>query len=715
MYTDFTIKNFRIFDQEGATVPLRPITILTGCNNTGKSSIVKALCLLKSFCQQIECDHEDGKKIHLENYKMDFHTAPNNLLGGFNFVLHHTAKNTEVADDSDSTQNNKNIAIEIIAESSWFLQDVVLHLEFGTLPYDELNNAYLHAYAIKTLEGNVIYETKRDGKISMDFSIVKKQLLHFLYGQFALSRWQNEIGYRNMTQTYPSEDKEQELVNESMDALIDDLGHTEFLRLLEWQVSHCHRTWKDGTEGVCGQLLKGVLDYSVAINSPKLNVWCYFPCFDVFKDIKKEDVRREISMRLESLDEPISSFDQKIVNLFLESFETSNAETLHDFMSEEENSKFFAYSTHSIKNGFDYPCLVWNKTIGCHLLDESSLPETANWEIILYALDLINKVTMSSTDSMLSFDEVNETWMHKMEVSIDDFIRSAIEEMFVNILPGAIEYSPTTITYPQRLYSLEENNDFARTLKKYFEAKRSFEEKKNTGRYHYTVRKEVLDYRSCMFINKWMKQLGIADHIEIKTHADGYGVTIHLYQSEEDTVGMHLVDKGFGVLQLFAVFLKIEIAILETMTSEILYKYNTTGLNKEIIQYLRTHNQLHPATVALEEPECHLHPSLQSKFADLIVNANKEYGIDFLVESHSEYFIRKLQLLVSQKEIENNKISLLYINPSSRPSYLPIITDVGLETDGTLKNVFGTGFFDESLRLSKKLFKPKTDEDEEQA
>ena len=99
----------------------------------------------------------------------------------------------------------------------------------------------------------------------------------------------------------------------------------------------------------------------------------------------------------------------------------------------------------------------------------------------------------------------------------------------------------------------------------------------------------------------------------------------------------------------------------------------------------------------------------------MLVDANKQYGIHFLVESHSEYFIRKLQLLVSQKEIESKDISLLYVNPASRPSYLPVISDIGLETDGTLKNEFGTGFFDESLRLSRELFNPKTEENEEQA
>ena len=48
---------------------------------------------------------------------------------------------------------------------------------------------------------------------------------------------------------------------------------------------------------------------------------------------------------------------------------------------------------------------------------------------------------------------------------------------------------------------------------------------------------------------------------------------------------MQLVDKGFGVLQLFAVLLKIEIAILEMKTNAEMYEYDTTGLNKEIVNY----------------------------------------------------------------------------------------------------------------------------------
>ena len=46
MNTNLGIKNFRIFDEKGAEIHLRPLTVLTGCNSSGKSSIVKALILL---------------------------------------------------------------------------------------------------------------------------------------------------------------------------------------------------------------------------------------------------------------------------------------------------------------------------------------------------------------------------------------------------------------------------------------------------------------------------------------------------------------------------------------------------------------------------------------------------------------------------------------------------------------------------------------------
>ena len=716
MYTNFTIKNFRIFDKEGTTIPLRTITLLTGCNNSGKSSIVKALCLLKDFCQQLESDIKDGRNLNLGSYKMDFHKSPNNLLGTFDLVQHFERTNDDNCSEAEVLEGTQSVVLELVVESSWLLQDVILHLEFGSLEWDDLNNGYLLAYSIKTLDEKVIYEADRNGKLSYDFSLVKKSFLYFIYGQHASAQWQNEAYYRMGTgEGVEDDDKDAQLFDESTKNILKDLGPSAFIYLLEWQISHCSHQWRDGISGAAESILKYNISPSFVINSPKLGVYCYFPCLEIFKDMDKTEIRQAIYNKINSQQAPISPLNKEKIDVFLDSFENSEAITLHEFISQKENERYFInIQEKSIMNRtFALPDIFWNAEIGSCIDDESQLPEEANWDVVLSAMDLINQLMTDSSSRYVSFHEIDFRLCYNAENALNGYFKNIIEDVFVHIIPGPLSYSPTTIVQPRRMYSLEENSDFAQTLKNYFEAKRIWEESK--GMSSRPILEKGIEYQPCMFINKWLNQLGIAHHVVIQSHAGGYGVTIHLYEDEDDKDGMLLADKGFGVLQLFVFLLKIEISILEMKTNEKLYVFDTTGLNPDLIKYLRTYNQLHPITVALEEPECHLHPSLQSKIADMIVEANKQFGIHFIIESHSEYLIRKLQLLVSQEEIGIDNISLLYVNQKSRPNYLPVLTDIGINEDGTLKNEFGKGFYDESLRLSKELFNFKKEDDEEQA
>ncbi len=83
MNTKFTLKNFRCFDSKGVTIDLRPITLLTDCNSSGKSSIVKALMLLSDYFQGT---NKNGKKYLFEQH-LDFTKNPHNLLGNFAKVV----------------------------------------------------------------------------------------------------------------------------------------------------------------------------------------------------------------------------------------------------------------------------------------------------------------------------------------------------------------------------------------------------------------------------------------------------------------------------------------------------------------------------------------------------------------------------------------------------------------------------------------------------
>jgi AAA15 family ATPase/GTPase len=77
----YSIKNFRVFDSEGVTLDIAPITILTGCNSSGKSSIAKSLLLLDSFLSPIKENIQQGHDVNLNDSKIDFNKRPYSLLG----------------------------------------------------------------------------------------------------------------------------------------------------------------------------------------------------------------------------------------------------------------------------------------------------------------------------------------------------------------------------------------------------------------------------------------------------------------------------------------------------------------------------------------------------------------------------------------------------------------------------------------------------------
>ena len=76
---NFGVKNFRAFDSNGVNLEVAPITILTGCNSSGKSSFVKAIGLLDSFLQQIRNSIEKDSPITLDQYVLDFKSNQNKI------------------------------------------------------------------------------------------------------------------------------------------------------------------------------------------------------------------------------------------------------------------------------------------------------------------------------------------------------------------------------------------------------------------------------------------------------------------------------------------------------------------------------------------------------------------------------------------------------------------------------------------------------------
>lgn len=103
----------------------------------------------------------------------------------------------------------------------------------------------------------------------------------------------------------------------------------------------------------------------------------------------------------------------------------------------------------------------------------------------------------------------------------------------------------------------------------------------------------------------------------------------------------------------------------------------------------------------IEEPEAHLHPNSQSLLADLLVDAFNRFGINFVIETHSEYLIRKIQFWTSKDNLSPQNILIGYMDRNSDE----FLVDLKIQKDGTFKRNFGSGFFDEATRWKFELLK----------
>ena len=58
-------------------------------------------------------------------------------------------------------------------------------------------------------------------------------------------------------------------------------------------------------------------------------------------------------------------------------------------------------------------------------------------------------------------------------------------------------------------------------------------------------------------------------------------------------------------------------------------------------------------TLILDEPEVHLHPDWQVSLAEVIVLLQKEMGLHILINTHSPYFLRAIEVYSQKYEIDS--------------------------------------------------------------
>ena len=789
MKTKLGIKNFRVFDENGIAIELNPITILTGCNSSGKSSVVKAIFLLNSFLSQIKKDIENKNIIQLKEYKLDFTTYPNNLLGGFDKVIH----------SGSSTQR---VTIEYSVYSLMLSKDVTVRLVFAPDANDELNSAYLHSITMSTSDGVFFCSSKENdglftGKGNIhNYNIIKDDCLDFLQIDFLINYFKiiNDKylreGNRFMTNEMFTKQKKEVfsiLDHQNKSRLKDVVNHVfanytsygqpkhgnialkkvqegNVYDVIDWSINHdslfmipvldrFDNVPKEKVWSIVEEIIKCDEAASLSIASRKIiddfvssdaknireyfgmyeqqflnntieieNDWrCYYAsCPDITNvdlGISQEYLNQYFEgpakLEIESLQEQDSIIrdleidtpqeqDSVIRDLEIDTPQEQDSiiRDLEIDTPQEQDSIVHDLEIDTPQDSETEQKITFDYAIDFPVQGEIDL-SYEDWKKKTIVFDMVYEILMEwnklagydTEDNKLFFqlckdpDEV-PYYDHTMVKLFRTFVSELLEELVTPEWSGQMEYVSSSRASVKRLYPLDEDNDFTRLLKRYFEGRRNLAQK---------IGKENAYSEANSFIDNWVDRFEIGKSVSI-IDFDGLGAQIRLHKTDEDKEGRLLADEGYGITQLVSVLLQIQTSII---TAKETNQTNPFSRIKAFDKLVDKPHKYMGNVIAIEEPEIHLHPKFQSLLADMFLEAYEKYNIHFIIETHSEYLIRKSQVLVAQMGFETNLLS--DTNSPFKTYYVPANGNpysLGYRKDGKFADSFGSGFYDEATNLT---------------
>ncbi len=163
---------------------------------------------------------------------------------------------------------------------------------------------------------------------------------------------------------------------------------------------------------------------------------------------------------------------------------------------------------------------------------------------------------------------------------------------------------------------------------------------------------EGVEYHLEEYVAYWLKRIGLIEEFQVKELGSNSQIyQVHVKKNANSPEAL-ITDVGFGVSQILPVL--------------VLCFYAPEG-----------------ATLILEQPELHLHPSVQEALADVLIDAVKKRKVQIILESHSEHLPRRLQRRMAEETLASEQAALYFCRNENENSTL-----TALETDelGNIKN-----------------------------
>lgn len=658
MRYQYKVKNFRIFDEDGVKLDMAPITILTGSNSSGKSSLVKSMLLVNEALGKLAHAGELSSDI-----RIDFTTAPNNLLGTFDNVIHRGSV-------------NKDITIEYTIPSLLLNENVVVSITLKK--HCKLNGGIMSGITISRPDGTILFQCDS--------------------GEFSYNHGERSLGaapllYQDLREPffkYVFATKYRGFINGDLEKYAKGNANEEVAKLVNETSNTIHSYYISNKEWI-----ENILSISVpsrsslsSFDSPKTHIGIsseqlfsgnllYYKILDPLYATNKGEFKK-VAKLIANNGKDCTYFEAatKYIESVAEKFSKSEYNTFSDYCCHLLDKYFQCTDVDGItvsemENSYYLDVLIKSGIFADQLSDmcgHNDLDDLNNLLKLLAGLAESKKIS-----------DIYRAESQSWKSAYHEYVGLVVKEILSYRIPTEISYIPTSLVKIKRLYSFDEKDEMTTLLKDFILTEPNY----NEG--------------SWKFASRWLKKLNIGERISVKALADGTGCEVRIHQ-ENDETGQLLADFGYGISQLLFLLIRIDIEgnrrlpIVDGLTH---IDYEEPEDRNQRILYEK------PLTIVLEEPEVHLHPKFQSIIADILLDAYTTFNFHFIVETHSEYLIRKTQVLVAQMGFENNVESVekspfitYYIPETSKPYSL------GYRKDGKFMESFGSGFYDEASKLA---------------
>jgi hypothetical protein len=236
---------------------------------------------------------------------------------------------------------------------------------------------------------------------------------------------------------------------------------------------------------------------------------------------------------------------------------------------------------------------------------------------------------------------------------------SELQLAFENLF-GQINYLGPLREFPQRYYAWKgsEPADMGRRGERVVDALLAARARGANISPGYKKRRLTLEQR----IAGWLKELGLIYSFSVKPVAEDSSIYQVSVKKSPLSPEVLITDVGFGVSQILPVLA--------------LCYYAPEG-----------------SIILLEQPEIHLHPSVQSGLADVLIDAVKNRKVQIVVESHSEHLLRRLQRRVAEQAMRPEDMALYFCEATAEGSHLmPLDVDLFGNITNWPEDFFGDEF-----------------------